>query len=75
MSGFGAADALGWTGLAVGLVGLAGYILIVLRQPEVVRMLNGSGLLLTSLALTQARILLAAAAGRRRSRPRLLWRC
>ncbi|WP_174301241.1 hypothetical protein [Caulobacter sp. S45] len=48
------ASALGWTGLAVGLAGLAAYVVVILRQPEVVRMLNGSGLMLTSLALTQS---------------------
>jgi hypothetical protein len=54
---------LGWTGLVAGLAGLAAYILIALRQPELVRMLNGAGLLLTSLALTQARTLIAATRG------------
>ena len=57
------ASALGWAGLATGLAGLVVYVIVVLRQPEVVRMLNGSGLLLTSLALTQARTLVAAALG------------
>ena len=54
---------LGWAGLAVGLAGLGVYVLVVLRQPEVVRMLNGSGLMLTSLALTQARPMIGAAEG------------
>ena len=57
------AQALGWAGLATGLAGLAGYILVILRQPQVVRMLNGSGLMLTSLALTQARAMIGAAEG------------
>ncbi len=59
----GHASALGWVGLAAGLVGLATYVLVVLRQPEVVRMLNGSGLMLTSLALTQARAMIGASEG------------
>ena len=57
------ASALGWAGLATGLAGLVVYVLVVLRQPEVVRMLNGSGLLLTSLALTQAREMISVAQG------------
>ncbi len=59
----GHASALGWAGLAVGLAGLGVYVLVVLRQPEVVRMLNGSGLMLTSLALTQARPMIGACLG------------
>ena len=59
----GHASALGWAGLATGLLGLGAYILVVLRQPELVRMLNGSGLMLTSLALTQARAMIGAAEG------------
>ena len=59
----GHASALGWTGLAAGLAGLGVYVIVVLRQPEVVRMLNGSGLMLTSLALTQARQMIGAAEG------------
>ena len=59
--GFGAA--LGWAGLVTGLAGLAVYILLALRRPDAMRMLNGSGLLLASLALLQARILVEAAAG------------
>ena len=57
------ASVLGWTGLAAGLAGLAAYVVVVLRQPELVRMLNGSGLMLTSLALTQARPMIGAAEG------------
>ena len=57
------AAALGWAGLAAGLAGLGAYVLVVLRQPELVRMLNGSGLMLTSLALTQARAMIGAAEG------------
>lgn len=64
MSGHGFnASMLGWIGLAGGLAGLAVYVIVVLRQPELMRMLNGAGLLLTSLALTQAHIMIGAAQG------------
>ena len=57
------AAALGWAGLATGLAGLLIYILLALRRPNATRMLNGSGLLLASLALLQARILVEAGVG------------
>jgi hypothetical protein len=53
----GGVAALGWAGL------LAVYIAVALRRPDVVRLLNGSGLLLTSLALLQSRILVEASVG------------
>ena len=58
-----AALALGWIGLIAGLAGLAVYVAVIVRQPQMVRMLNGSGLLFTSLALTQARTMIATAQG------------
>ncbi len=57
------ASALGWTGLVVGLAGIAVYLVIILRQPELVRVLNGSGLLLSSLALTGAQEMISVAQG------------
>jgi hypothetical protein len=57
------ASLIGWGGLAAGLAGLVAYSVIVLRQPRTVRMLNGSGLLLTSLALIPSRMLTALARG------------
>ena len=57
------AATLGWAGLATGLIGLVVYIVVVLRQPQIVRVLNGSGLLLTSLAVAQAREMIQAAQG------------
>ena len=64
MSGLGlGVAALGWAGLFAGLAGLAAYVVVVLRQPDLVRVLNGSGLLLTSLALTQARAMIGASRG------------
>ncbi len=57
------ATALGWAGLMTGLIGLVVYIVVVLRQPQMIRVLNGSGLLLTSLAVAQAREMIQAAHG------------
>ena len=54
---------IGWIGVAMGIAGLVAYFALVLRQPATVRMLNGSGLLLASLALFQARMLTAVARG------------
>jgi hypothetical protein len=59
----GGAAALGWAGLLTGLAGLVVYIVVALRRPEAARLLNGSGLLLTSMALLQARILVEASLG------------
>ena len=58
-----AALALGWIGLIAGLAGVVVYVAVIVRQPQVVRMLNGSGLLFTSLALTQAKVMVALAQG------------
>ena len=54
---------IGWSGVVFGVAGLVAYFAVVLRQPKTVRMLNGAGLLLTSLALFQARMLTALAHG------------
>ena len=55
--------ALGWVGLAVALLGVASYFVVLVRRPHLVRILNGSGLLLSGLALTQAPALMSVAAG------------
>ena len=57
------AVALGWLGFVAGMAGLVIYILVALRRPEASRLLNGSGLLLTSLALLQARVLVEVSVG------------
>jgi hypothetical protein len=56
-------EALGWIGLAVALTGVVVYVLVLLRRPHLVRILNGSGLLFSSLALSQAPIVLSHADG------------
>jgi hypothetical protein len=55
--------AFGWAGFFAGLFGLVVYIVMALRRPDASRLLNGSGLLLASLALLQARALAEAAVG------------
>ncbi len=57
------AELIGWAGVVVGVAGLIAYFVIVLRQPKSVRMLNGAGLLLTSLALFPARMFTAVGKG------------
>jgi hypothetical protein len=54
---------LGWMGLATGLVGVVAYFALLLRRPHWVRILNGSGLLLTGMALFQAPVLARLAVG------------
>jgi hypothetical protein len=55
--------ALGWAGVGTGLAGVVVYFAVALRRPDLLRLLNGSGLLLASLALLQARALATVAAG------------
>lgn len=50
--------ALGWIGLAAGVVAMVLYIVVLLQRPGVTRLLNGSGLFFTGLALTQAPFIL-----------------
>ena len=54
---------LGWAGLTVGLAGVIAYFVVLLRRPHWVRILNGSGLLLTGMALFQAPVLARLAIG------------
>lgn len=51
-------QALGWIGLAAGVVAIALYIVVLVQRPNVTRLLNGSGLFFTGLALTQAPFIL-----------------
>jgi hypothetical protein len=55
--------ALGWAGVLCGLAGLVVYLVMAVRRPGAARLLNGSGLLMASLALLQARTVAALAVG------------
>ena len=57
------AETLGAGAVVVGLAALAVYILVIARHPHWVRMLNGSGLLLTGFALLAAPGVVARAPG------------
>jgi hypothetical protein len=49
-------DALGWAALAFGAAAVLIYFAVLAMRPRVVRLLNGSGLFFTGLALVQASI-------------------
>ena len=53
--------ALSWMSLAVALLGVVSYFLVLLKRPHLIRILNGSGLLLSALALSQAPVVLRQA--------------
>ena len=47
-------QALGWIGLAAGVLAIVLYVVVLIQKPSTTRLLNGSGLFFTGLALTQA---------------------
>lgn len=52
------AHILGLVGVAVAVLAIVIYFVVIFRRPNVTRLLNGSGLFLTGLALSQAPFLL-----------------
>ena len=51
-------QALGWLGVAVAVFAIVLYFVVLVQRPGWPRLLNGSGLFFTGLALTQAPFLL-----------------
>jgi hypothetical protein len=52
------AEGLYWTGLAVGLIGVAVYFGVLAMRPRWVRVLNGSGLFFSGLGLIQTAVMI-----------------
>lgn len=50
---------LGWLGVAAALLAVVTYFVVIFRKPNATRLLNGSGLFLSGLAVSQAPFLLS----------------